>query len=238
MATSKKKPETKVEVQLADDATAPAEPKEITVESFNKARTVINVALKPITRRTIEITVGGDSLIVHAWGPKAIKEMLLQQQMTTEEKRLAKKHREKKDPKADFEDAKCMFKGKPAFPTLAFKLAMVNAGALLGIPKPAIRAAVFVKSAISTEFVEIKSDKCVMREDPVRVGPYNNRVADLRYRPEYPNWRVTLQIIYRDDLLTAEQVVALAQNAGFSVGVGEWRVEKNGQHGTFEVING
>ena len=235
----KKVPTGAVEVS-DDDAEECNGAKEITAESFNKARSVMKVALMPITRRRLAVTVRGDSLIVHAWGPKAIKEMLLRQQMNDDEKRLAKKTRAKKDPKADFEDAKYIRNGKPVFPTLAFKMAMVNAGALLGIPKPAIRAAVFIEG----EFVEImvekrasKSDPAVMREDPVRVGPFNKREADLRYRPEYLNWRTTLRIVYRDDLLNAEQVVALVQNAGFSVGVGEWRVEKNGQHGTFEVVN-
>ena len=202
-------------------------------ESMTKARAAISISLRPIKRATIEIKVCGDSLIVHAWSEKAVKEMLTRQQISKEEKRLLKNNRAKKDPAADYEGAKYHdAQGWDAFPSTGFKKAMVDAGFMLGIPRPAIRAAVFVIG----EYVPIAYKKVVMREDAVRVGPYNKREADLRYRPDYIDWSATLRIEYRQDVFTAEQVAALVQNAGFSIGVGEWRPQKEGQHGRFDIV--
>jgi hypothetical protein len=160
--------------------------------------------------------------------------MLERQRRSKEEQKLADKSREKKDPEKDYQSARYIRNGKDVFPSTAFKKAMVDAGFMLGIPRPAIRAAIFVLG----EFVEIKiSDKKpAMREDAVRVGPFSNRVADLRYRPEYIDWTATLRIQYREDMFTASQVAALVQNAGFSIGVGEWRPQKEGQHGRFDIV--
>lgn len=211
-----------------------SEIKEITAESMSKAKAAIAVNLQPIQRKTVSIRIHGDSLIAHAWGPKAIKEMLTNQQRSKEEKKIAKQNREKKDPVADYEGARYLHNGKDVFPSTAFKKAMVDAGFMLGIPRPVIRAAIFVVG----EFIEIETkEKPIMREDPVRVGPFNKREADLRYRPEYIEWSATLRIQYREDMFTAEKVAALVQNAGFSIGVGEWRPQKEGQHGRFEMVN-
>jgi hypothetical protein len=121
--------------------------------------------------------------------------------------------------------------GKDCFPTIAVKKAMVDAGYVLGHARAVVRQAVFVEG----DFFEIKHAACVMREDTVRVGPFGKREADLRYRPEYQGWSAVLSFRYRRDMITADQLVALLQNAGFSVGLGEWRPQKDGQFGTFEV---
>jgi len=36
-------------------------------------------------------------------------------------------------------------------------------------------------------------------------------------------------------MISDEQVVNLVNTAGFGVGIGEWRIEKKGEHGTFHV---
>ena len=54
-------------------------------------------------------------------------------------------------------------------------------------------------------------------------------------RPEFENWGAEISFDYDADLLTIHDVINLTNRAGFSVGIGEWRPEKNGEHGTFEV---
>lgn len=60
--------------------------------------------------------------------------------------------------------------------------------------------------------------------------------ADIRYRPEFKHWRVKLPIKYNADKISLEQLVNLFNLAGFGVGVGEWRPEKDGQYGMFHVV--
>jgi len=62
-----------------------------------------------------------------------------------------------------------------------------------------------------------------------------NGAADIRYRPEFDPWSVDLEIKYNAAVLSAEQIVNLVNLAGFSVGVGDWRPEKSGTHGTFHI---
>lgn len=190
--------------------------------------------LKPLQIGTQRLTIRGLApLIVHAWGKKALEEMLTSQQMTKEEKKKAKEKREAKDPQRDFEEARYIIDGKDSFPTIAVKKAMVDAGYALGISRSVVRQAVFIVG----DYFEIKHTACVRREDTVRVGPFTNRQADLRYRPQYQDWSADLEFRFRSDMIDPPQLLALVQNAGFSVGIGEWRPQKDGQFGTFEVVS-
>lgn len=192
------------------------------------------IMLKPLERKMVSFEIRGiSSLIVHRFGPKAVKQMLDQMMMSEEEKRLWKKKRPKKDAKTEFNDAKHVFSGKDGFPVTAIKKAMGRAASALGIHSTLVDAAVFVMGEKSEEYFELKYDKCIMREDWVRLP---NGSPDIRYRPEYTNWRAKIRIDYRADLITADQVAALLQGAGYSTGIGEWRPEKHGPFGRFEVV--
>ena len=70
-----------------------------------------------------------------------------------------------------------------------------------------------------------------MRKDPVNVQ--GNK--DLRFRPEFRNWKAELLVKFDADRVTVEQIANLLNHGGQTVGVGEWRPEKNGTFGTFQV---
>jgi hypothetical protein len=189
----------------------------------------------------MEVTLVGDSpLIVHAWSMKAKKEMLDKQT------KKAKGAREAKDPRADF--AASMYRladGGHGFPSVAFKNSAVTAGtSVAGITKVAARQAFHIlgedtditgafDGAVSrVNLVRIDGNEPQMREDMVKVGM---GTADLRYRAEYPSWHTKILVRFNENVLSTSQILNLLNTAGFAVGVGEWRPEKDGQYGMFHV---
>lgn len=59
--------------------------------------------------------------------------------------------------------------------------------------------------------------------------------ADIRYRAEFPDWKARVLVRYNANVLSEAQILNLLNVAGFAVGVGEWRPEKDGQYGMFHV---
>lgn len=189
------------------------------------------ITLGRIERPTIKVGIRGTApLIVHRWSDKARKMML--------DKQMGKKpQKEVKDPHADYEASMYRFAdGGHGFPTLAFKAATVGAGRHFnGVTMTALRQALHFKGE-PTESGELLTrlivDEPVMREDMVRVGM---GTADIRYRAMYPEWEAELVVSYFPNLIDVESVLALVDAGGMG-GVGEWRPEKDGAFGTYEVI--
>lgn len=181
------------------------------------------IELPQLEIQTVEITVVGDSpLIMHKWSEKA-KSM-----MRDKQQKKATQGREAKDPKKEFEDSihRCA-DGGPGFPSIGFKAAAVTScTSIAGVTKVAARQAFHVQG----DLVPILGSKPKMREDMVRVGM---GVADIRYRAEFWPWHATLKISYNTRALSIEQIMNLLNTAGFGVGVGEWRPERDGQYGRF-----
>jgi hypothetical protein len=150
--------------------------------------------------------------------------------MRDKHQKKARSERGVRVPRDEYEAAKYRDKeGYDAIPTLAFKCAIVDAASFVqGVTKVQLRGSVFIQG----EFVRLKYTNEMMREDVVRVGM---GAADLRYRPEYTQWYVALPVEFDADVISADQLYNLVQRAGFGVGVGEWRPQKNGQYGRFEV---
>lgn len=204
------------------------------------AKKEIGIELPPLAIQLMEVTVIGDSpLIVHAWSEKAKREMLDKQM------KKAKGAKEAKDPKADFDASLYrLADGGHGFPSIGFKAAAVTAGtSVAGLTKIAARQAfhilgedVDVKGAFDgtsarNNLVRIVG-KLSMREDMVRVGM---GTADLRYRGEFADWHARLLVRYNANVLSESQILNLINVAGFAVGVGEWRPERDGMSGMFHV---
>jgi hypothetical protein len=85
---------------------------------------------------------------------------------------------------------------------------------------------------VDGEMVAIQAGPPKMRQDMVRVGM---GTADVRFRGEFTQWAVDLTVSYNAAALSPEQIVNLFNLAGFGVGVGEWRPEKDGGYGRFHV---
>jgi len=173
--------------------------------------------------RVIQLGIAGTSpLICHQWSEKAKKQMLDKQT------KQPKNGRETKDPDQDYEDSLYPHpEGGYGFPAVAFKAAAVRAGTYADMKMTFLRGAFHVIGELA--HIEGTPEP---REDMVRV---NNGAPDIRYRGMFKTWHTTLTIRYNARAISAEQILNLFQVAGFSVGVGEWRPERNGSFGTFEV---
>ncbi|MCA0338457.1 MAG: hypothetical protein LCH99_01840 [Proteobacteria bacterium] len=201
----------------------------------------VGITLPRLDIGLMEVTIVGDSpLIVHAWSHKAKKEMLDKQM------KKAKGAKEPKDPVADYESSLYRLgEGAYGFPSVGFKNAAVTAGtSVAGLTKIAARqafhilgedvdiAGAYPGTKARHNLVRVEGGAPSMREDMVRVGM---GTADLRYRGEFADWHAKLLVRYNANVLSEEQILNLINVAGFAVGVGEWRPERDGMNGMFHV---
>lgn len=187
------------------------------------------VKLKEIKARKIAITITSISpMIQHRWAEKAKRQM--------REKQAGKKTktREIRDPEAEVEAATYVTKdGEYGIPAMAFKSALITAAHKdVGIEKTLVRKSFFIPCSDPNGVIPIKSEPPAAREDMVRVGAGS---ADLRYRPEFAQWTAEILAEYDAEMLTVDDIVNLVNRAGFGVGIGEWRPEKGGEYGRFQV---
>ncbi|HDZ27609.1 hypothetical protein LCGC14_2316580 [marine sediment metagenome] len=190
---------------------------------------MIDIEIKPPNLKLINVEIFGTSpLICHRWSEKAKKEMLDKQM------KKSKVGRQAKNPEQEFKDSLYPLSDGSGygFPAVAFKLAAVRAAQNLNMHMTQARQLFFVY-ADDGDLVRIQADEPTMREDMVRL---NGKVPDIRYRGEFKEWKVSLKIRYNADIISAEQVCNLLNLAGFSVGIGDWRTERNGIFGSFSLI--
>ena len=210
-----------------------------------KKTTAVEITIPEIKLKQARIRIVGTSpLVVHKFSEKAKRQMLEKQMKTA--KTSAK---EAKNPCEDFMGALYWLTPMPEeFTEEAFENAIKN-GARFGFPTTGIKASIvsaayrsdLVKNKVSLfgmfhimgEFAEIKGAAPFMREDMVRLS---TGVADIRYRPEFSTgWYMDLEITYNSSMLSLEQLMSFITLGGFSVGLGECRIEKGGQWGSYKV---
>ena len=198
------------------------------------------IKISPLKTQTVELTIEGISpLIQHRWSAKAKLQMELKKQGKASEARELS--RQPSDKEQEFEEATYRLPdGRFAMPVTAIKCAMIEATHKdLGVPKTTLRKAVFLEhEAITPDgpMVELHAEERLMRTDPVRV----QTSTDLRYRPEFHGWHINLRMSVDTALLTVQSAVNLLERAGYGVGIGEWRPEKDGggEFGRFVVKRG
>lgn len=61
------------------------------------------------------------------------------------------------------------------------------------------------------------------------------RARLMRYRPRFDQWSTTITIHYAPDVLDKAQIIQAAENAGRLIGIGDFRPEKSGIFGRFQV---
>ncbi len=171
---------------------------------------------------TLEIK-GTAPLLQHCFGQKAIEQML-RKHMGLSVQREAKK------PAEVIESATVRnVDGKVCLPPTAIKKAMLSAAAQIkGLKKTQLRSQVYVCGGS----IPISYSRMVPQMDMCRTSGMG-RTPDVRFRPRFEDWSARLRIEFADQI-QVQTVVDLLQRAG-RVGVGEWRPERDGEFGTFEV---
>lgn len=198
-------------------------------------------------KRSFDLTIRGTGpLVMHALGEALAKQLRMDRIQTKtggKKKRVAHTADSyEKECEQAFQNARyLMDDGRDGFPTVTIKYALVDAISFVGgVTKVEARGAFYINPG--DHLVPIKHSRKVpkRREDVVRVGGRAGRgsgAASLAYRPEYQDWSITMTIVHDPTIITAESIVNLANRAGFHIGIGEWRPQKGGQWGMFEVAN-
>lgn len=191
------------------------------------------VHITKIASETISVPIVGTMpLIVHNFSEKSKRQMLDAQQGRKNPKQI-------RDPQAEYEAAFYRTKDGYGFPVTAFKAATIGAARFYGkeVTMTSLRQFLFMHGELSEKdpqaLVPIVGEPR-MREDVVRLGG-PSRSADLRYRPEFPEWSTTLLVTYVTSSLSRESVLSLIDAGGLGIGVGEWRPEKRGEFGTYAI---
>ena len=201
------------------------------------------IVIEPIKIKETEITIIGTSpLIINNFNEKS-RRQLIEAQM-----KVPKAKKEVRNPIEDFMRANYWLTPMPQeFTEESFSEALKD-GAKFGFPAKGIKASIvsgafrnaMIKDKVSLnraffipeEYVEIKYEELVMREDYVRIA---HNGTDVRFRPEYKNWSMTFRIQYHENKYSLKQIINFMNYGGFSCGLGEMRAEKGGNFGSYKV---
>jgi len=183
-----------------------------------------------IAAETLRVPILGTTpLIVHRFSEKAKRQMLDAMQGRKNPKSI-------KNPEEEYEAAFYKFKdGGYGLPITAFKQATVGGARFYsGVTMRELKQYVFFRGEVGVDGQSLAriNGQPRMREDVVRVGRGG---TDLRYRPEFVEWRTDLLVTYVTSSLTKQSVLSLIDAGGMGVGVGEWRPERDGDFGTYRI---
>jgi hypothetical protein len=215
MTTAKKKASTEVTLE---GQTLPA--------TQGKMKDTMQVLHEEVT--VMAFRLRGDLLLVHQWGQKAVLEMLakmaghpvpkLNKDLTVEGDASAYRN----------------MQGEDVMPCRIIKACFVNGASQTNKAVQSHQINKHVRVVGHTAPLHFESvDRCDV--EPVKVGPWNDRVVDLRARTLYSNWYCDIVVRFPHTIIGKEKVIAAMRAAGFSVGLCEKRIEKGFELGGFEI---
>lgn len=237
------------------------------IDLNEKATVHVEIKKFPVEKARIKV-VGDTPLLVHAWSEKVKKELLASMQMTKLEKKTKDHERKDpfadfveaaywvtdmpqvrglstEEQIKRFEEA--IDNGAQfGFPTIAFKKSAVMAAYSAGlITNRKLMSRLFHVNAVNSTHKGSSQELAILNieeppelsEDVVKVGP--QKAADLRYRPSFRKWSVELELtLIKTGMFTMEDIINAIDMSGFMNGVGEWRIEKDGEFGSYHVLIG
>lgn len=209
---------------------------------MKKKETEKEITLQPIKIKEVEITIEGTTpLIVNNFNEKSRRQILDTQMKKPKEK----------TPRNPIEDGmRALYWLTPMpdeFTEESFEKALKE-GARFGFPAKGIKASAvsgayrngLTKDKVSLygaflipeELIEIKYKNMHIREDYVRIA---HGGTDVRFRPEFDGWSMTFKMQYNENTYSLEQILNFINLGGFSCGLGEQRIEKGGNNGSYKV---
>lgn len=194
------------------------------------------IKIPPMSLKHVKITIVGDTpLLVNRFDEKSKRQM---------EEKAMKKAQQKKEygtPQEQFESTLYRIEGKKniyGIPAAGLKNCAVSACRFIdGVPMTVAKGAFHVVNDIGG-LVQINGSAPTIDERIVRVGNFGNKKPCTRYRGRFDNWKISFDVRYNSRVISPEQLVNLYENAGFSIGLCEYRPEKNGNLGMFHVQRG
>lgn len=195
----------------------------------------VQIQIQQITMKEIHfMLLGKTPLIMNRFNQKAWQELLMP---SPRGNRAGREQTLKHNPSEEFRGA--MYKNRnpdaPALihmPNRAFHKAIASAA--LDLP-----GATKAKIERLTQMPEINVDLfgvphlfCAM----VRNSDIN-RTPDVRTRPIFPQWACRVTMTYVKDILTEQSIANLMGAAGMLIGIGDWRGERGGSYGKFELVD-
>ena len=169
----------------------------------------------------------GSPLVIHAFAEKA------KQEIRDKQGKKPKKAKEERKPEDECEAAKYRDpEGRECAPVTAIKKSFITAAtAMDNLTKVALRQALFVSPTVNPSSLLVPIEMFdgtpavgIIREDAVTIG-INTR--GLTYRPEYREWQLRVTVEYNSRLISEDQLRALAEHAGWGVGICEGRPERS-----------
>lgn len=137
-----------------------------------------------------------------------------------------------RDPNREFENSAYRTPdGGYGIPKLAFRKA-IQTGAMRMTDVKGTEALAAFQIDTPDELLPLECEAPTMRTDHVvRMGRGN-----LAYRAEFFPWAVVLPVKLDEEVVSLDQFIHILAKAGMGVGIGNWRPEKKGDNGLWQVV--
>lgn len=195
--------------------------------------------------------VGLTGLLCNAWGPKSITEMIERESKDRLRSAKGKKVMKAKNPEEDYysafytlgnDDPRVTGECRYGVPSAAFRKAMGEAALDIdGVTKAAVKRAIrIIPDVDDCEGPGLSliwsHSKPKMHMAVCNVESRNGKKSPtMRYRPYFSQWKIALRIRWNADVFSEASVANLLNHAGFAIGLCEWRNEKDGTFGEYEL---
>lgn len=194
------------------------------------AKNTLGILIPDISTQELEVDiVGRTPLLVKRFDEKTQKDI--------EDKQAGVASRKKEPRKPEEECERARIKNdddEDCVKAIWFKKGMAAMAGYFGIPRGNIEQGVYVVGDLIP--IKYAGKKPIMNTARVRVGQGTMAKTSLAYRPEFHGWSCKLRIGFDASVMTPHQVISLLAHAGGKNGIGEWRPQKGGDFGRFDVF--
>lgn len=196
---------------------------------MSTTKEVKRVSVEPIQLATMTlkiVAIPNSTLLMNKMSDSTRNQMIARTTGQTTEKSKFRDLKKECEDKIHYDE-----KGDIAFPTDAFKKAMVEVAPYLEDmdKKRAKGSFQILGSYTPLKYKKQTINKAVTRDSGITKAPRET------WRPEFHDWSCTLNIQYNAQQITPLQIIELAKLSGFHIGIGAWRPQCSGSHGLYTI---